>query len=54
MRVEQLEQLFDLNLKLIAFSPGVDHEQLLLSEVPLCQKRSMCSSEIVATAVQEQ
>lgn len=51
MRVEPLFYLFD--LKSIVFLPGVDHEQLLLLEVLLFEKRSTCSSEIFATAVQE-
>ena len=44
---------FFFDLKSNVFSPGVDHEQLLLSEVPLFEKRSTCSSEIFAIAVQE-
>ena len=53
-RLERLEWLFCLfGLKSIVFSPGVGHERLLLLEVLEFEKRSTCSSEIFATAVQE-
>jgi hypothetical protein len=53
-RLERLERLLYLfGLKLIFFSPGVGHERRLLLEVLEFEKRSMCSSEISATAVQE-
>lgn len=53
-RLERLERLFCLfGLKSIVFSPGVGHERLLLLEVLEFEKRSTCSSEIFATAVQE-
>lgn len=55
MRAEPLELplFFLFGLKSFVFSPGVDHELLLLLEVLSFEKRSMCSSEIFATAVQE-